>query len=111
MSESMTEAVEGFEKDLEAFRALRGVPEIDWAKLNDDIIAGFAAIGRRMFIQQGIAVRYFSRDDVADVITAANDARQLAIQSPRVADQENARADRLTNLAERLAALAPSEGS
>lgn len=49
----------------------------------------------------------FTRGDVIDLATAVNDARQLAIAAPQLREQSNALAARLSNLAERIAALLP----
>jgi hypothetical protein len=56
------------------------------------------------------AAHRFRREDVLDLITAANDQRQLAIISPKLADQANALATRLSDLAERIAEVLPEEG-
>jgi hypothetical protein len=82
MSESMQEAVDGFERERDGLR-------------------GYVDSG--LFAQWARA--HFSRQDIADLITAANEQRQLAIASPKLADQANALATRLSDLAERIAAI------
>jgi hypothetical protein len=113
--ESMTEAVEGFERDR---AALNAASAIDWKKLNEDIIEGLAAAARQLGeYQKRVTARmefmhgdhYFRRDDVLDLATAANDARQLAIAAPDLAEEANARAARCDDLAVRIAALLPPE--
>jgi len=71
VSESLREAVEGFERDVTALRAL-GLP--------------VTAQGRRV-LELVSKPGYFTRADVLDLATAANDARQLAIaQIPKQHD-------------------------
>lgn len=98
MSESLREAVEGFERDRRIYtpEETRAI----WEKA--------AKVLREHEVRENeIAriVRRFRRQDVHDCLTAANDERQAAIASPKLAEQANALATRLNDLAERIADL------
>jgi hypothetical protein len=60
-------------------------------------------------IALGNASHTFTRADVLDLATAANDARQLAILTPLLAEEATARAARYDDLAARIAALVAQE--
>jgi hypothetical protein len=108
MPESMREAVEGFERDMEqlrqAYKRIRssgGGRALDAAQRFRDQVD---ALGRGISVDIPTRSR-FRRADVHDCITAANEQRQLAIASPKLAEQANALATRLSDLAERIQML------
>lgn len=114
MPESMREAVEGFEREQEEKRqreVKRAVATINGFDLQRE--AERATELHRRTVERLNSPEYraalepprFRRADVLDLITAANDARQLAIAAPKLAEQANAQATRLSDLAERIAML------
>jgi hypothetical protein len=99
MPESMRDAVDGFERQQLSMRddGLDYIKRGEEARLRDRI----AQLERAAKASRS----RFRRADVLDLVTAANDERATAIAAPKLAESCKGLAARLSDLAERIAAL------